>query len=255
MESNEKYKNFKFNVDNQKWYSFYECHLCKNKILVEASKEYYLARNLKKKGICKKCSLKKQKGVGNPFYNKTHTEESKNKISKSKIGISTSNHMSKPKYRKMFSDMKKKLWASGEMEGIRIKMSKLMKERIMNGELKSYNRSKAEDEIINKLSEVGINCEPNYRIGSKIFDIYIPQFNLLIEYNGDYWHCNPKKYNAEYWHKKKSKTAKEIWLYDNKKLYLAKKNGYNSKVIWERDYKRNPELINEIIKYYENKQN
>jgi hypothetical protein len=38
--------------------------------------------------------------------------------------------------------------------------------------------------------------EHNYIIESKIFDVYLPQYNLLIEYNGDYWHCNPKKYNA-----------------------------------------------------------
>ena len=24
------------------------------------------------------------------------------------------------------------------------------------------------------------------------YDVYIPQFNTLIEVDGDFWHCNPK---------------------------------------------------------------
>jgi hypothetical protein len=59
------------------------------------------------------------------------------------------------------------------MEAVRIKMSNLMKQRIANGELKSYNRSRAEDEIITQLKNVDIDSIPNYIIGGKIFDIYI----------------------------------------------------------------------------------
>jgi hypothetical protein len=41
-------------------------------------------------------------------------------------------------------------------------------------------------------------------------DIYFPKLNKAIEYNGDYWHCNPNKYEADYFHKKSKLTAKEI---------------------------------------------
>ena len=41
-------------------------------------------RNLKRKKECKKCSLSKQIGEGNPFFNKKHSKESKNLISKKK---------------------------------------------------------------------------------------------------------------------------------------------------------------------------
>jgi G:T-mismatch repair DNA endonuclease (very short patch repair protein) len=84
-----------------------------------------------------------------------------------------------------------------------------------------------------------------------MFHIYIPKYNLLIEYNGDYWHCNPKKYEADYYNKKKNKTAKEIWEYDKNKLYLAKKYDYNCIVIWETDYKKNKNIIKEIFNNYE----
>jgi G:T-mismatch repair DNA endonuclease (very short patch repair protein) len=95
--------------------------------------------------------------------------------------------------------------------------------------------------------------EHNYIIESKIFDVYLPQYNLLIEYNGDYWHCNPNKYNTDYINNKKNMTAKEIWEYDKDKIYLAEKNGYYCEVIWESDYKQNKHIILEIIRKYDKK--
>jgi hypothetical protein len=249
--SNPEYENFKF--DGTNWYTFYNCCTCEKTIKCYASKRYYLSRNLSKKNKCNKCSLKLQKGEGNPFYSKKHTKESIEKISKARMGIRTSNHMSKPKYKEMFSKAAKHRWASGLMEKTRVKLSELMKKRIANGELKSYNRSKAEDEIISRLRELNIICEPNYIIESKIFDIYIPKYNLLVEYNGDYWHCNPTKYGGDYLNVKKNKTAKEIWEYDKNKLYLAKKYNYICEVIWETDYKKNNNIILDIIKKYDEK--
>jgi len=239
---------------NNRWYGNWICNSCNTDIECSASSEWALKRNLKKKNICKPCSLKLQIGEGNPFYNKRHTEKTKIAISISKSGHTNSAHMSEPKYRKMFSDMKTKLWASGKMENTRLKLSELMKSRINNGEIKGYNRSKAEDEILNYLGSINIEANGNHIVEGKIFDIYIPEFNLLIEYNGDYWHCNPNKYSETYVNKKKNKSAKEIWEYDKDKLYLGKKNGYHCEVIWETDYKQNGiMIIKEIINRYDSK--
>jgi hypothetical protein len=217
-----------------------------------------LKRNipLQKKHICKQCSLEKQTGDGNPFYNKQHSSNSINKISNSRIGkyCGKDNHMfNNPFYKKIISDKAIERWNNGSMEETRVKLRNLMKNRIASGELKSYNRSKAEDELIKILNQNNIDIIPNFLLCGKIFDIYIPFFNLLIEYNGDYWHCNPNKYDENYINVKKNKTAKEIWEYDKNKLYLAKNNGYNCEVIWESDYKKNKNIIIELIKIYENK--
>ena len=161
--------------------------------------------------------------------------------------------MSKQEYKDMFSNMAKERWDSGKMEETRTKLSILMKKRIANGELKSFNRSKPEFEIIKYLENINLKVQPSFIIESKIFDIYIPDLNLLIEYNGDYWHCNPKKYNSTYYNKKKGKTAKEIWEYDKNKLDLAKKYNYNCFVIWESDYKKNKNIIRELISQHDNK--
>lgn len=245
----EKYKNYKFK--DGRWFYFYVCDTCKNKIECYAQKKCLLRRNLKNKKTCKRCSLDKQKGEGNPFYGKKHSLESIKKIQLKTIGVKRSNHTDDPEYKKKVSETKKKLWRSGKMEKTRKKLSNLMKERHRKGELKSFNISKAEKEIVNNLKKNGIECVHSFRVDSKIFDIYIPSLNLLIEYNGDYWHCNPSKYSEDYYNHKKNKTAKEIWEYDKHKLYLAKKEGYNCEVIWETDYKKNNSIIIEIIKNYE----
>jgi len=92
-------------------------------------------------------------------------------------------------------------------------------------------------------------------IEKKSYDFYIPKYNLIIEYNGDYWHCNPIKYEPNYFNKKKRMYAKEIWEYDKYKLQLCEKYGYNLEVIWEKDFIENKNIINEILKKYEKRAN
>jgi len=244
----EKYKDLNF--DGKKWFTYWKCEKCFNEIYISANKPYYLLRNLKNKKICKKCSLELQKGVNNPFYGKIHSYAAKKKISNSKTGISTSDHMKKPEYRKMFSELTKKRWDSGKLEETRKKLSLLMKKRHKNGELICLNRSKAEFEIIDLLEKNKIDVIPNFKIESKTFDIFIPSLNLIIEYNGNYWHCNPAIYSGDYFNSKKNMLAKDIWEYDKNKLDLAKQNGYNIEVIWETEYKKNNNIVLTKIKNY-----
>ncbi len=69
--------------------------------------------------------------------------------------------------------------------------------------------------------------------------------NKIIEYNGDYWHCNPIKYLPDYYNSRLKMKAKEKWKKDKEKIDFAKSKGYDVKVIWEKDYKDNP---NKVIK-------
>jgi hypothetical protein len=72
----------------------------------------------------------------------------------------------------------------------------------------------------------------------------------VIEFNGDYWHCNPLKYQPDFFHTIKQKTALEIWENDYKKQLLAKQAGYDIMVIWENDWDLNQQkVINNIIEW------
>jgi hypothetical protein len=64
----------------------------------------------------------------------------------------------------------------------------------------------------------------------------------IIEFNGDYWHCNPSKFSPTDYHSVIKMTAEEKWAADSKKINLIKKAGYEVLVIWESEYHKDPEL-------------
>jgi len=76
-----------------------------------------------------------------------------------------------------------------------------------------------------------------------LYDFVISNIKLCIEFNGDFWHCNPKIYNEEYKHVVIGKTAREIWEKDSVKINFLKKKGYSVFVVWESEYKESPHLI------------
>lgn len=55
--------------------------------------------------------------------------------------------------------------------------------------------TKIEVKIRDFLISKNINFETNHLIDKFRVDFYIPQNNLVIECDGDYWHANPIKYN------------------------------------------------------------
>ena len=73
------------------------------------------------------------------------------------------------------------------------------------------------------------------------YDIYLE--NKIIEYNGDFWHANPKKYKADQFVKlpRTQKLASEIWKKDKHKKIVAMNHGYQILTIWESDFKKYPE--------------
>ncbi len=62
-----------------------------------------------------------------------------------------------------------------------------------------------------------------------------------IEFNGDYWHCNPIKYNEDYNHPIMNISAKEIWNKDKLKIKWLENRGYSVLTIWESEYRKDPE--------------
>ena len=61
--------------------------------------------------------------------------------------------------------------------------------------------------------------------------------NKIIEYNGDFWHANPKIYKDDYLFKDGS-SASDVWERDKKKIDFAKKSGYDVFIVWDNDYKK-----------------
>jgi G:T-mismatch repair DNA endonuclease (very short patch repair protein) len=241
--------------DGGKYYVIRKCPKCNENIKTVSKDKIIACRNhfdkLKGTSLCKPCSLKLQVGEGNPFYGKTHKKESIEKISKSRTGkhCGDANHMKKNEYRELSRNIMKSNWSKNILT--KEKMSDKLKETRRLGKIKSGITSKKEKEIGVFLKSLGLKYVPSYRVDSKICDIYIPSLNLIIEYFGDYWHCNPNKYNEDYFNQKKSMSAKEIWDYDKMKIDLIINYGYNLEVIWETELKSNNNKIITILNKYD----
>lgn len=69
-----------------------------------------------------------------------------------------------------------------------------------------------------------------------------------IEFNGDVYHANPNLFQKTekplFW-LKDFRTSEEIWEQDERKREVIRKHGYDVLVVWEYDFRRNPE---EVIK-------
>jgi G:T-mismatch repair DNA endonuclease (very short patch repair protein) len=249
----------KIEKENDRFYVLRKCPMCKNEIKTSSKDKIIACRNhfnkINNNSVCRVCMGKKNTGEGNPFFGKKHSGESVKKISNSRKGKGKgkNNSMSNPKWRNKLSTNLKKKWDNGEMEHVRKIMSDTIKKTRSLGKITSVIRSKQEKQIVIEIKKLGYNVDHSLRIGTKIFDIYIPSLNLVIEYNGDYWHCNPNKYESSYFHEVKKKTAQQLWEYDKKKIDLLKEYGYNLEVVWESDYKKDNTIIKKLIKKYDAK--
>lgn len=85
--------------------------------------------------------------------------------------------------------------------------------------------------------------EKNVKNTKYYADIILENSKKIIEFNGDYWHCNPNIYQPTYFHKVKNKFAKEIWDDDKKRKDILEQNGYDVLCIWENQYNNEHDSI------------
>ena len=121
------------------------------------------------------------------------------------------------------------------------------------GKLKFKNKyrririSKKSEKIKKILDNLKIEYISEKIFGTKSVDYYLPTINIVIEYYGDYWHCNPKKYESSYIHPQINLTAKEIWEKDINRLNIVLEKVDSVIVIWE-ESEIDELFFNKIIK-------
>lgn len=104
-----------------------------------------------------------------------------------------------------------------------------------------------EKNSINFSIEFKVKCEKRYYYS---YDILIEGEKKIIEINGDYWHCNPRKYAHDHIYLKGSsreKTAKDKWKEDEDKINFIRDKGYQVLVIWEMDLKNDKIMVEKEI--------
>lgn len=131
-----------------------------------------------------------------------------------------------------------------QSEKTKLKMSNSAMKRIIKDD--KIHTSKLETTFQNILLEQNIeNIHSYYAKPIKAFyDFYLPKYNILIEVDGDFYHCSPLKYPNGPICKTQEKNIKR----DKQKNQWAKDNGFKLLRFWETDINNNPQQIIEILK-------
>jgi DNA mismatch endonuclease Vsr len=74
------------------------------------------------------------------------------------------------------------------------------------------------------------------------YDFYIPEYNTIIEVDGDFWHCNPIKFPEPQY-----ESQKKNLIRDKEKNEWAINNGYKIIRIWENDINNNIQQVKQIL--------
>jgi len=121
--------------------------------------------------------------------------------------------------------------------------------------------SKIEKEVFNELllecnfsKPICIcNSEIQKRFKIKQFsfcvDFFDEDLNVVIEFMGDFWHCNPQIYGPEYINPITNKKAKETWESDRlRKQKIINKTSCVFLEIWEKDWNEDKQKVIAFIK-------
>lgn len=138
---------------------------------------------------------------------------------------------------------------------------KILKKKIFLNTVHSKNSQELFNSIV-KLSKVNenelyyatnSNGEKQIELDKK--HLLKPDFlykNKIIEFFGDYWHCNPKIKNSDFVIRrgKKTYTAESIWKIDKWRNEMFENNGYHVMVVWENDYNKDKkQTIDKCIQF------
>lgn len=110
----------------------------------------------------------------------------------------------------------------------------------LNASRSFSQQSKAEKEIGVAFRENDLNFKTHVGIGRYNCDFVFESKKLIVEYFGDFWHCNPALWEHDQKHPLAKFTAEERWKYDSEKLEYLKEAGYDVIVIWESEWNADP---------------
>jgi len=81
----------------------------------------------------------------------------------------------------------KRNWRNPELRKKYLKGRRLAMTMALNNKISGLNKK-----IIGVLESLGIEFIPEYKIGPYSFDVFLPEHNVLLEVQGEYWHALPK---------------------------------------------------------------
>ena len=171
-------------------------------------------------------------GHKNPFYGRTHNQETKEKLSKISSQLVGDKN---PFFGKTHSDETRKILSEKTSKWLKTKNGQDALTKAVIATLnRPFKKTKIEKIVEKKLIENNLHFTYNKIIGSNQYD-FIVHPNVLIECQGDYWHGNPEIYEKEQLNERQQFKQRR----DQEKKEFAENLGYVIYYIWERDILNN----------------
>lgn len=108
---------------------------------------------------------------------------------------------------------------------------------------KTVGTSMAEKDFKKYLNSIGVAVDEQFQLLYKFYDFIVKDTNIIIEFDGDYWHCNP----AVYPNGPENKMQKKAIENDRYKTALAQSKGYTIIRVWEKDFNENEPTVKKKI--------
>jgi len=120
--------------------------------------------------------------------------------------------------------------------------------KICNQELKNAQSLSAHCRTKHKMTSEAVYIEyflNQFPLDGYLFDFYIPKHNILIEVDGDWFHCNPDVHPEPIY-----ETQKVTLQNDERKNKIVKDNNITLLRFWEKDINENSESIKSQLSQY-----
>jgi len=120
-------------------------------------------------------------------------------------------------------------------------LKRVMSERRIQFHKNKQNKKKSKLEIKFQsiLDILNINYINQYEFNKRLFDFYLIDFNILIEVDGDFYHCNPNSNHSEITYPSQRLTKNN----DDYKNRLCEDNNIKLIRYWEKDINDRPEWV------------
>lgn len=179
------------------------CNKCYGKIVSARAKE----KNKRTYYYCKSCGDK----IAKKKYQRCHSCNMKHRWSDSEYRDRTVHSI-----RKSFNNR----WGDPKYQ-----------QRIIKSITQFNGVSKLEKKVAKIAKNYGFIS--SVAIDKYLVDLLNEKYKIIVEINGDFWHCNPNMWQADDLHKCKKVPASQIWKKDNNRISHLKKMGYKVFVLWE----------------------
>lgn len=148
---------------------------------------------------------------------------------------------------------KKAAWLKKQMyKDLYKDQHEINKKKYMEGQAAAMTKKMTapEKKFEKMMKKMGVNCEPQRILNDVIYDFYLPDYNVLVEIDGDYYHGNPKVYTEGELNHMQIKNKKNDLYKDS----LARGLGYVLERVWEKDINENYSSVCEHFEQYNKEQ-